>query len=75
MDIDEAFQAFMGQRRGIVTALTQDSKALYAAADPACHNLSLFGRVNGTWFVAEPVYDVRPSLASCMQPEESTVAA
>lgn len=42
---------WMQRRTGIVTALTSDVDAMYAAADPERENLCLYGNPDGSWQV------------------------
>ncbi|KAK9825693.1 hypothetical protein WJX81_005446 [Elliptochloris bilobata] len=57
---EEVFADYSARKNGILTALTTDVDAFFAACDPASENLCLYGNPDSSWEVALPAEEVPP---------------
>lgn len=56
----EVFEDYVGRRKAILRALTQDVDKFFVACDPNKENLCLYGYPDGTWAVDLPAEEVPP---------------
>ncbi|KXZ47064.1 hypothetical protein GPECTOR_38g301 [Gonium pectorale] len=56
----EIYEDYLGRRKAILRALTQDIEQFYEQCDPTRENLCLYGNPDGNWEVALPAEEVPP---------------
>ncbi|KAL4436766.1 hypothetical protein ABPG75_003905 [Micractinium tetrahymenae] len=60
--IEAIYEDYRNRREGLLLALIDDAKELYAAAGPERENLCLYGHPDGNWSVDLPTEEVPPEL-------------